>query len=1298
MPHPSLPAFAPRLQAGGSASEPLFLLYLFILLAALTAAGAILYRRWQSRRELVARLAELSALADVGRAMLGTQLDLARLAEMVYQQAGQIVDTSIFQLGLFKGDRYRMLIWVVDGEPRPPAEFRLTPDSPGIVGWVRAHRESLVVHDFEAERDRLPARPRYISENPPRSAIFVPLFAGEAVLGVLAIQSRRPNAFSEEDVRRVAIVANQAAAALENARLFEQTRQRAAQLQLLAEVSQQINVLQPLPALHRQVVERVAEKFSDHAVSFFENEAAALILRATTRADWQSEAVSFQIGEGVVGEAARDRRPVVVHDLPEYPRDAQAEGLGLTPAELAVPVMIEERVRGVLHVRVAHSGGQAVFDDDAIALFQSLAAQMAFAILEAETYAAEQRRAEQLAALAEAARTVTSSLELDDLLDEVIDLAADRFGYKRAHIFLLQDDHLVFHAGAGEGAVRSSVEGYTLPLDGPGLVARVGRTRQSLLVPDVSAHPDYVPGPGLDDTRTEMAAPMVVGPRLVGVFDVQSEQVNAFTAEDARTLQTLADTLAIAVRNARLFEAERRRRRLAETLREVSTALTSTLHLDDVLDLILDGLARVVNYDAASILLVNDVGELILRATRGGSADMEAALGLPLDIKLFPRGEPLPSIVAFSELDHQSAYHDLVNLPDPHACLGAVLALQGEHLGYLVVDRAGQTRFPRGEVELIAAFAAQAAVAIANARLYTAQREQAWVSTALLQVAEATARATELYDVLNTVARLTPMLVGVDRCAVMLTYGDEFVLSAYHRADEKEPPETPALALRPDEWPRLAEMVGAQAPVVIAPDEEMPESFRPLFEGVVILLPLLAKGKIEGALVVGQSPGETPFTTHRIRLIGGIANQAALAVESAMLYQSQQEEAWVSTALLQVAQAVAEQPTLEEGLEMVARLTPMLVGIERAAIYQWDAGMQAFQPSRVVGLAAPDVPRSELAARAEELGVHLHEAGTPSFYFRLPERLARALGMEMCLIWPLWARGDLLGVLIVEPVQDSERRLNILNGIAHQLALAMENARLAREVAQQQRLEREMEVSRDIQASFLPQACPRVPGWEVSAFWRAARLVGGDFYDFIPLRTHHGAERWAIIIADVADKGVPAALFMALARTLLRSVGIGRISPAATLGRVNELILADARADMFVTVFYGVWEPASGRFTYSVGGHNAPVWVSADGRGRTLDGRGMALGVLDGVEYVEHEIHLQPGDLLFFYTDGLTDAVDVEAEEFGMQRLCEVLRATHTLPAQAVIERMEAAVRAHTGAVEAFDDMTMVALKRAPAA
>jgi serine phosphatase RsbU (regulator of sigma subunit)/transcriptional regulator with GAF, ATPase, and Fis domain len=1128
-------------QATAGSLDQLTALYILILLLALGSAAWVLVRRRQTRQLLVQRLRELGTLAEIGQSIARAELDLEQLAQVVYQQAGKIVDTQYFQLGLFEGERYRPLIWIENGQLRPPAEFQSSAGDDALIQLLRTRRQSLLVRDFERESDALPASRPDRTAGMPRSGIFVPLLLGDQLLGAIVIHGRQPNAVSEEHDRLLSIVGNQAAAALQNARLYEQASARAA---------------------------------------------------------------------------------------------------------------------------------------------------------------AEQRRADQLAALAQVSRTVTTTLDLDELLDEVLDVVNERFGYKCARIFLADEDRLIYRAGIGEGTVGNAIQGLTYRLDGPGIIPLVGRTRQAVRLDDVTQNADYVPGPGLASTRSEMAAPMAMGERLLGVFDVQADIPASFSDEDARTLQAVADTVAVAVRNARLFEFERRRRRLAEIMRQVSGALTSTLQLDRVLDLILDGLALVVSYDAASILLVNDAAEMILQAGRGAPG-IENAIGRPLEIKRFGPGETAPAVLSFGDVDVQHQYHDLLHLPEPHACLAVALVPGGDHLGYLVVDHGNQTHFPQGEVELVTTFASQAAVAIDNARRYTAQREQAWISTALLQVAEATAHAAELTEVLDTVARLTPMLVGVDRCAIILADADKWRLAAYAGAGE----DLAAAELEerlPEEnvdagWSGFQRLLTTRQPVVLTSDDDMPASLRAQFEGVVILLPLLAHGEVVGVMVVGEQAGETPFTPHRIQLLGGIANQAALAVEGALLSVSQQEEAWVSTALLQVAESVAGQ-LLDTSLETVARLTPILVGIEKIGIYQYDALARAFRLRQVTGL-----DRSAALALADRL-IALNDLGlapeaellnsAAPWHITLPDWLAQLFGRPDCYVWPLRARGDVLGALVTEALPLLGRRLTILNGIAYQLAMAMENSRLTREVAQQERLERELEVGRDIQASFLPQSYPQADGWELHAFWRAARQVGGDFYDFIELAPGENGPRWGIVIADVADKGVPAALFMALSRTLLRTVAIARVKPGATLSRVNDLILADARSQQFVTVCYGVLEPAIGLFRYAIGGHNPPIMVRGDGTAATIAGRGIALGVMDAMQYTEHEVQLHSGDSLVLYTDGLTEAINARDEEFGLKRVLDSVRDQYATSAAAMVEGLAAAVETHASGVEVFDDLTLVVIKR----
>ncbi len=231
-----------------------------------------------------------------------------------------------------------------------------------------------------------------------------------------------------------------------------------------------------------------------------------------------------------------------------------------------------------------------------------------------------------------------------------------------------------------------------------------------------------------------------------------------------------------------------------------------------------------------------------------------------------------------------------------------------------------------------------------------------------------------------------------------------------------------------------------------------------------------------------------------------------------------------------------------------------------------------------------------------------------------PDQLIAALQLDQPVALSLRARNQIVGALIVDrgaaDLLINQRRLNILSGIANQTAIAIENVRLITELATQRLLEKELDVAREIQKSFLPDHNPQVAGYQIGAYWKSARRVGGDFYDFMPLANGN----LGIVVADVADKGVPAALFMALSRTLVRATAMGGRTPADALRRTNELILSDARSDLFVTAFYGVLDPRRATFTYANAGHNPPIWLRArSGRAYYLNLPGIALGVIPEV-------------------------------------------------------------------------------------
>jgi serine phosphatase RsbU (regulator of sigma subunit) len=311
----------------------------------------------------------------------------------------------------------------------------------------------------------------------------------------------------------------------------------------------------------------------------------------------------------------------------------------------------------------------------------------------------------------------------------------------------------------------------------------------------------------------------------------------------------------------------------------------------------------------------------------------------------------------------------------------------------------------------------------------------------------------------------------------------------------------------------------------------------------------------------------------------------------------------------------------------------------------------------------------------------------------LPVLLQRIFESPALLGLPLIARGHLVGAMLVDhPALGGQidlRRLKILSGIAHQTALTLENARLQSEATTAERIERELEVARGIQTSFLPDKFPVESGWDVAAFYRAARQVGGDFYDFFQVSD----QQWAIVVADVADKGVPAALFMALCRTLLRAVGSNRYPPAETLARVNELLLRDTRSDLFVTVWYGLWDAQKAEVAFASAGHNPPLVVRADGTVEQLHTRGIALGVIPNVKLGEHLIILNPGDLLVAYTDGVTEALRSDKAEFGVIGLQNTLVNLRQKPAQEIARGVLRAVDSFVVSEPQFDDVTMIVIK-----
>ncbi|MYA49937.1 MAG: SpoIIE family protein phosphatase [Chloroflexi bacterium] len=240
-------------------------------------------------------------------------------------------------------------------------------------------------------------------------------------------------------------------------------------------------------------------------------------------------------------------------------------------------------------------------------------------------------------------------------------------------------------------------------------------------------------------------------------------------------------------------------------------------------------------------------------------------------------------------------------------------------------------------------------------------------------------------------------------------------------------------------------------------------------------------------------------------------------------------------------------------------------------------------------------------------------------------------------------------------------------------------------------LQRELDVASQMQQSILPTQFPQGDDFEVFGSMEPARNVGGDFFDVVQLDDGE----IGLAIADVSGKGVPAALFMMSSRTLLKGSAIGLTDPGKVLREVNNLLAEDNESAMFVTVLYAVYNPATGHLSYANGGHNLPVIFHGDGSSTVLPYTdGLALAVLSGVEFVEGELTLAPGDTLVLYTDGVTEAMDAVNEEFGMERLRAVFAGGGPQDAEGANEAVFAAVREFVSGAPQSDDITCLTLRR----
>jgi serine phosphatase RsbU (regulator of sigma subunit)/putative methionine-R-sulfoxide reductase with GAF domain len=754
-----------------------------------------------------------------------------------------------------------------------------------------------------------------------------------------------------------------------------------------------------------------------------------------------------------------------------------------------------------------------------------------------------------LTLIAEVSKSVSASLDLFTLMENVTSIIHDRFGYPHINLFNVHHNRRLIVFGAGSGERKVGLSRYTLSLDdAQGIIPWVAREGQTILAGDVKKDKRYRPSPfPPENTRSELCVPLIYHNEVVGVLDIQSDKVNAFTNDDRIIFEAVADNIATAIHNADLYRSEQWRRQVADGLREVAGLVSADASVDDVLEAIL------------------------------------------------------------SELDR--------NLP-------------------------------------------------------------------------------------------------VDISAIWLLEDEELYLAACHNCDETLLEQ--ALYDSPDAYERLMAALYSDQPLIRKSSDPiwvtgLKAGFEQDYSGLAV--PLRVGDQPYGVITLSHStPGR--YGHEAQTMTATFASYAAVAIENARLFDTAQEQAYASAALLQVAQAVVSLNDLDEILGTIIRIMPILVGVARAVLYQWDNEKDIFHPSQQYGLSEEedklfwarsftpgefaflDACRNETGLCACQLDPD-RQRGLEAWISLDPNQEIN-LGNPAAFVFavPIAVKDDLYGVMLIEEAPGGlrfrARRLEIITGIAQQAALAIQNDLLQKEMVVRERLETEVQLARQIQQTFIPEALPQFEKWELAGRWKTARQVGGDFYDVFELPNN----RLGLFIADVADKGVPAALFMALTRTLVRAAVTELESPAEAMQRVNELLIPDTRQGMFVTAVYAVLDMDTDQLTYVNAGHNPPLWVKHDGEVQRLTRTAIALGVVTGEPVEQRTIKFESCDNLFLYTDGLTESFDSEGIFFGEERLLEAIKSDQCSSASELLDVVENSLLNFVQDMPPADDLTMLVLRR----
>ncbi len=697
---------------------------------------------------------EMATIVNIGLSVTRS-FNPAEVLRLIYAQLRPVMTFSAFAIALTgsRNDEICFDFVAEHGEPKPPFRCQLD-QSGGLCGWVIRHARPLLIGNWKKERDNFQQREwehqqrervltgdwheegeSYVIEpvlltNLVSSWLGVPLVAQERTIGVIALFNETPYAYDEQHQRLLWAIADQAAMAINNARLYEEQRRRAIQLETVREVIQCIVPMLNMNELLNQVVTQIQARFGyDHVHIFLVGDdvkETVLEYRAGTGPVAQEmlrQKIRLPIGEdGFVGWVAATGEPILCNDVTAHPHYRYYAPLAKTQAEISVPLRYGEWVLGVLDVQNERKDS---FDTGDLFVLQSLADFAAVSIENVHLFGKQRQHIQELTTLNRISETIVSSLDEDKTLTAIMQQVHDVFQVAAGSLMLVENDRLVFRVSTCQHA--EIVKRHTLKM-GQGIAGWVAQHGRPLLVPDVHSDPRWCPDVDIAtnfQTKTILCVPMKTKDETIGVIQILNPlDGRSFSLDDQNLLESIATSAVIAIENVQLYQQTQQRLEEVSTLYTLAQKMTSSPELPVVLDIIVNILRHVLNCRGCCIFLLDEkTQQLQIQASAGialeGRENVRIRIGEGVSGQVVERAEPIYIPDTRQEPNFKYFNQEIRSL------LVVPLITKDRVIGTLSVDDLKEDAFSAYDGRLLTIAAAQAAVVIENAQLFEHLKERA---------------------------------------------------------------------------------------------------------------------------------------------------------------------------------------------------------------------------------------------------------------------------------------------------------------------------------------------------------------------------------------------------------------------------------------------------------------------------------------------------------------------------------------------------------------------------------------------